>query len=282
MNVTSPYDLTPIEQHKGILFKRDDLFTPYEINSVNGGKLRQCIFLLKEYGTNKHIYTYSNLDSPQSPITATVCKNLQLPCTIYYGGTNNNSAMKHHMVRLSKFYNAKINYDCKTGRHSVLNHTIQKILTSNDFLVEYGINLKNYKNSLLKSTTEQVKNIPNELNNLIITCGSGITASGILIGIKKYQKQIKNIILISTAPDRKQRINNILTQYNIQINFSIIDLYHMSNFNYEKKQPYTFDNIILHPNYQAKTFKVFLNSDINKEKSLFWIIGAYPELDIKY
>ena len=51
--IISPEELTPIENHKNILFKRDDLFRPYENNGVNGGKLRQCIFLLKE-NSNKN------------------------------------------------------------------------------------------------------------------------------------------------------------------------------------------------------------------------------------
>ena len=41
-------ELTPIENYKGILLKRDDYFT---LKNVNGGKLRQAINLI-----------YNNLD----------------------------------------------------------------------------------------------------------------------------------------------------------------------------------------------------------------------------
>lgn len=279
--ITSPYDLTPIEKHDNILFKRDDLFRPYEINSVNGGKLRQCIFLLKENANKKQIYAYSNLDSPQSPIVAAVCKNMNLSCNIFYGGSNLESAMKHHMPRLVKFYNANINFNCKSGRHSVLKHLINQIITDDDFLVEYGINLNNYKNALLLSTANQVQNLPKYLNNLVITCGSGISAAGILIGLEQYHKKVNNIFLINTAPNRDETIKKILNQFNININFNTLDLFHTENFKYEKKENFIFDKIKLHPNYEAKTLKYFLETPYNKEKTLFWIIGAYPELDVK-
>ena len=38
--IISENDLTPVEKHNNLLFKRDDLFIPYEENGVNGGKLR--------------------------------------------------------------------------------------------------------------------------------------------------------------------------------------------------------------------------------------------------
>ena len=211
---------------------------------------------------------------------AAVCKNLHLPCEVFYGGTNLNSAMKHHMVRLANFYGAQINLQSKSGRHSVLKHAIKQIITPNDFIVEYGINLNYFQDALLLSTASQVKNIPENLNNLVITCGSGITAAGVMLGIKKYNKKINNIILITTAPDRTKTIENVLNQYNYSINYKIIDLFHMPNFKYEKKENFIFDNIKLHPNYEAKTLKCFLESDYSKENSLFWIVGTYPELDL--
>lgn len=281
MIVTSPNELTPIEQYDNILLKRDDLFIPYEINGVNGGKLRQCIMLLQDQGKDKHIYTYSSLDSPQSPITAAVSKDLKLPCTVYYGGTNINSAMKHHMARLSSYYGAEINTTVNSGRHSVLHHAIKEIVTNNDFIVEYGINLELHHNILLSAVANQVENIPNNLNNLVIICGSGITAAGVIIGLKKFNKEVKNIILVATAPNRTEKIKQLTSLYDAYRPFTIEDLFHQPGFSYTKKEPYSFHNIELHPNYEAKGMKWFLQSDINKENSLFWITGAYPKLDIK-
>ena len=40
-------NLTPVEKHDNIYFKRDDLFCPY--GDVNGGKVRQTIKLFEKY-----------------------------------------------------------------------------------------------------------------------------------------------------------------------------------------------------------------------------------------
>jgi hypothetical protein len=39
-------ELTNIEQYNSILLKRDDLFKPFEDSELNGGKMRQAIFLI--------------------------------------------------------------------------------------------------------------------------------------------------------------------------------------------------------------------------------------------
>ena len=41
-------DITPVEIHNGIYYKRDDYFTPYGPHHVNGGKTRQAISLFQE------------------------------------------------------------------------------------------------------------------------------------------------------------------------------------------------------------------------------------------
>ena len=279
--ITSENDLTPVEKHSNLLFKRDDLFIPYEENGVNGGKLRQAIKLLENID-NKHIYTYSSLSAPSAPSIAAACKNLGLLCTVYYGGTNIKSALKNHMVRLTNYYEAYMDFSCKTGRQSALHHAVSQHSADDEFIVKYEDNVLNYQEAILLSNAYQVQNLPDNLSNLVITSGSGITAAGIIIGIEQYHKNVENIVLITTAPDRIDRINNIIKQYNIIRQFTIIDLYHSEGFNYDKRQPFTFDNIILHPQYEAKTLKAFLNSDLTKENSLFWIVGSEPTLDLTF
>ena len=39
--------LTPVEKHGGIYFKRDDLFRPFSDIGISGGKIRQCLSLIK-------------------------------------------------------------------------------------------------------------------------------------------------------------------------------------------------------------------------------------------
>ena len=46
--------LTPVEEHDGIYYKRDDLYCPW--GDVNGGKVRQAIRLFE----NKRIFYMLN------------------------------------------------------------------------------------------------------------------------------------------------------------------------------------------------------------------------------
>ncbi|MBK8884602.1 MAG: hypothetical protein IPN67_20295 [Bacteroidales bacterium] len=39
-------ELTPIQEYNGVLYKRDDLFCPFQDEMLNGGKVRQAINLI--------------------------------------------------------------------------------------------------------------------------------------------------------------------------------------------------------------------------------------------
>lgn len=76
-----------------------------------------------------------------------------------------------------------------------------------DFIVQYGINLSGHSDVLLGAVAAQVENIPDEIENLVMTCGSGITASGVMIGLNRYGKKVRNVHLVATAPDRRESIH---------------------------------------------------------------------------
>lgn len=132
---------------------------------------------------------------------------------------------------------------------------------------------------MFSAISRQVENIPDELDNLVITCGSGITTTGVLLGLVKYNKKVKNIYLVATAPDRQKLINENLSLNNIVMEYNIIDLFHQKGFKYEDKLYKSFDGIDFHPNYEAKTFNWLENNiDYKKEKTLLWVVGAEPKL----
>lgn len=275
------HDLTPVQEIAGMYFKRDDLFTPFGAGGVNGGKLRQCMLLveaaLKQQPDTTGIITYCSIHSPQAPITAATAKYFRLPCLIAYGGANEFSLATENMPRLSMSYGASIKVVAKSGRHNVLKAKAEAIAKAKRmFLVQYGINLDNYGDVLLSAVAEQVQNIPNDLKDLYITCGSGITASGVIIGIEKYNKNVENIHLVATAFDRQEKIVSTLKQFGINRKFIYHDLFHTPGFAYEKQQRMRVGGIKLHPQYEAKTMKYLLEHSLNTKNALFWITGAEP------
>ena len=123
---------------------------------------------------------------------------------------------------------------------------------------------------------EQVQNIPDDLDDLYITCGSGITASGVIVGIERYGKNVKNIHLIATAFDRQEKVRDTLRRFGVAREFIYHDLFHTPGFTYEKQQKLRIGGVKLHPQYEAKTMKYVVEHNLNTRNALFWIVGAEP------
>lgn len=276
------HELTPVQEIAGMYFKRDDLFTPFGAGEVNGGKLRQCILLveaaLRQQPNMTGVITYCSLHSPQGPITAATARHFRLPCIVAYGGASDLSVATGNMPRLSMSYGARVEVIAKSGRHNVLKAKAEALAQATGmFVVQYGINLDDYGEVLLSAVAEQVQNIPDDLDDLYITCGSGITASGVIVGIERYGKRVRNIHLISTAFDRQEKVKATLRQFGIERDFIYHDLFHTPGFVYEKQQKLRVGGVKLHPQYEAKTMKYLVEHKLNTKNALFWIVGAEPK-----
>lgn len=230
------YDLTPVQRVDGMLIKRDDLYAPFGPGEVNGGKLRQCVMLVKSVRDRyDSLLTYCSIHSPQAPITAAVAHAYEMPCRILYGGTSRESVASLPMPRLSMKYGATIVLAARSGRHSILHARAKELAAEkNSFIVQYGINLINHGDALLTAVAAQAENLPDEIENLVTTCGSGITASGVMIGLNRYGKSVKHVHLVATAPDRRAFIHENLKQYGADREFEYHDLFHRPGFQYEK------------------------------------------------
>ena len=289
LNELGVYDLTPVEQRGRFLFKRDDLFASFGADSVNGGKLRQGAFLLaqaKEQGY-KRIITGCSIHSPQAPIIAALAKHFGLSCRVIYGGTDWNHIKDLQMPKLVDYFGSSIQF-AKSGRSNVLYAEAKKIQEKSDFIVQYGMCSEDPKNfvAFYESTANQVRNLPDKIDNLVVVCGSGITSAGILYGLQRYNKHVNHIWLIGNGPNRKKKIEERLSQlaFNTGIpcwncNFNYIDLFGQG-LKYETSIKANFSDIEFHENYEAKAFDWIIKNE-NKFKNQeigFWIIGSKPKL----
>lgn len=279
MFVTNPNEITPVELHEGLYLKRDDLFKPFGDKTVNGGKLRQCFMLVDAVKSGyEGLISCCSIYSPQAPITSAVAKHFGMKCVICYGGTNKERLKLFRMPTIVKRYGSEIRIISKSGIHKILYNKAKTIAKDeNLFVVDYGFNITEYPELILNAVSNQVENIPDELDNLVITCGSGITTLGVLIGLHRFKKNVKNIYLVCTAPNRKQMIDSNLKKYNIEMEYNMIDLFHTKGFKYEVGVRAVCDGIELHPNYEAKSYNWLINNiDFKKEKTLLWIVGSKP------
>ena len=278
--VTNANDLTPVEQRAGMWFKRDDLYQPFGEGEVNGGKLRQCVMLLSnalEKRNYRGVVTYCSIHSPQGPITAAVANDNGLPCVICYGGVSDRTLSRYAMPNLCRKYGARIDSEARSGRHNVLKARAEEIAKAKGyFVVEYGINLDKYRETLIQAVARQVENLPDGIDNLYITCGSGITASGVMAGINQYGKNVKKVHLIATGFDRRKRINETLNLFGVRMNYEYHDLFHQRGFAYDKREEMRIDGLKLHPQYEAKVMRYIIDNALPTANGLLWVVGAEP------
>lgn len=271
--------ITPVEYRNGLYIKRDDLFLPFGKGTVNGGKLRQCFKLIESIKDKyEGVISCCSIHSPQAPITAAVANHFGMRAVICYGATNYDRLNNLPMPSLSRKYGADIRIVSTSGIHHILYTHAKRIAEKeNLFVVDYGFNIIDHPDIMFSAVSTQVQNIPDKIDNLVVTCGSGITSTGILFGIHEFNKSVGRIVLVATAPDRSKMINQYMDSKGINIEYEIADLFHEKGFKYEKRLAKEFDGIVLHPNYEAKTFNWLENNiDFEKEKTLFWIVGAEP------
>ena len=207
-------DLTPVEKYDGLLYKRDDLFLPFGKYGTSGGKVRQALSLIGENVDNiienhkSTIVTHTQVHSTTGTILTRVCKHYNLKCIICVGGTTSKSLKKHHMMMLAEYWGGQIRNVCGHGMHAPVMSRLRELVKQEKYFnAVFSDNVNLYPESVLDTTANQVKNIPDKLDNMIISVGSGIQMAGILRGIVKYKKQIKNIYGVCIGPDRRKKIN---------------------------------------------------------------------------
>ena len=266
--------ITPIEHYKDILLKRDDKFI---IGEVNGGKLRQSIYLIKSNYKkiveehNSTVVCSVNLKSPQSAITSTVCKLFNLNCNIISYKTK----LPNINLSIAQENGAHI-YGFKTGHLNVLDIYVKKYFYNN-FCINMGFSSKD----VVGININQVKNIPENLDYLVIPVGSAMNFIDILKGIVKFKKNPKKIIGVYVGGTLRTINKNIKNYLDVDIDYELIK--------YEK--PYStevhIDNTFFDPIYEAKAYDWLLkNIDTQKNKVLLWVVGKRnltfkPEI-IKY
>lgn len=268
------FSLTPIQEYNGIYFKRDDLYMPFKDIPLSGGKVRQAINLVQNNEKfirekcNSTIATATSVHSPQGIILTRVANEFGFKTLLVLGATKQSCLDKNILMKNCLTLGAEFDTVCGVGYDTALMSRIRLLNRVRDFfVVKFGIN----SNEVIDIISEQVKNLPNDLHNLVIPVGSAITLSGILKGLLKYKKNIKRIIACQIAGyDRTDIVNQILGSNAIEYEFHID-----KTFAYSKQVIVKFnDTEFLDKIYEAKAYKWMMNNvDIVNEKTLFWIVG---------
>ena len=278
--------LTPIQEHNGVYYKRDDLYAPYGTDHINGGKVRQAVQLFEEIkddiveNHNGGVVTASSVHSPQSAIIAKVAKENGIKCIVAVGGCKEDTLYKHHIMRLTRHYGADIQIVAGHGMTTAIDAGAKKkIIAENNYkLIKFAISLERNPEAIFDGVTNQVENIPDELDNLVIPVGSGIQFAGIVRGLHKFNKKVKRIIGVAFC-DRTKSINKHLDRFRYEnfpeniVTFPEYEI-HLTKKPYSKSVWEEVDGSYIDDIYEGKAHLWMReNIDTSKEKTLFWIVG---------
>jgi len=279
--------LTPVEFIDGVYYKRDDYYTPFGVKHVNGGKVRQAIRLFEtihEDIVNNHnsgVVTGSSVHSPQGAIISKVAKERGLRCIVAVGATKPETLHKHHLVRLSEYYGAEVINVAGTGYQTAVDAGIKKkIISTNGYkLIKFAIALEKNPSAIFESVAEQVSNIPDILDTLVIPVGSGIQMAGILMGLKKYNKQVKRVVGVGFK-DRRKVIDGYLKRFQCDLTSeylgSAFNSYEMvlTPHTYSKQVVQKVNGELVDLIYEGKALEWMRQEPMrDSEKRLFWIVG---------
>ena len=219
--------LTPIEQYGDWFFKRDDKH--HVIDQANGSKARMIHDTIEYF-----------LPKIQSEYQNTVkTKNQQNTHTFY------------NMEAICKKFGVKyVNYTDTDSYNQSKFYPMQQRMKSTDFFY-------------YDSTIAQVENIPANLDNLVVSCGSCQTLYAIMQGLIKFNNKPRYLIAVCN-----KAINPICEPYISHFNFYQYD---RTQFQYDViDSPFDMDTI-----HELKCWS-FVNQKVKLSGSkLMWITGNY-------
>lgn len=199
------HTLTPVELHNGVWFKREDYFAPLGYGSINGTKLRQCLWLINEYAVKtgkKGVINGAIIASPQHPKVAAICKHYNLHA-IHITGTaqiDGNRTLEIAKQLGAEFIASSVGY-AKTLEAKVFD--LHETQYSDYFPLETNITVSANRNTIDKIeafhevTSHQIKNIPADAEVLIVPAGSCNSVASVLYGIARFRPaNLKKIILL--------------------------------------------------------------------------------------
>jgi 1-aminocyclopropane-1-carboxylate deaminase/D-cysteine desulfhydrase-like pyridoxal-dependent ACC family enzyme len=308
--------LTPCEFHHGVWFKRDDYFAPLGYGGINGSKLRQCIMVMRQWSLlpagHRTVVSGASVKSPQLAMGAAVAKHYGFDCVHVIGATNPDSAIKRDMVQMAQWFGARFVIEAVAYNHN-LQLKAQSLLKSefpNGLYLEYGITLHQDRHPA-KHIADfhnigalQARNIPDEVTDVVISCGSANSATSLLMGLALFPpKNVRNVHLIGIGPSKlgyllsrlqiigRAREQDLLGDFksvhnpkaceNARYRMYYRDLHRMGLADYQDEVPYALDGIEFHPTYEGKVVRHVRENmpELMKPTTLFWIVGSKPRIE---
>jgi 1-aminocyclopropane-1-carboxylate deaminase/D-cysteine desulfhydrase-like pyridoxal-dependent ACC family enzyme len=269
-------ELMPVEEHAGVLFKRDDLYRPFDDLPVSGGKIRQCLALVlrrldeirRDYDST--IATAASVHSPQAAIVARIAKEFDLRCIIGHGAKR---PLDHKAMRECADFGAElVQLTTANSYNTVLYGKLAELQKSrNFFTINFGYNQQTDAHAIIDTVAQQARNLPSDMRSLIINVGSGVSANAILCGVDYHWRGDVfklDVHLIQPFGYRRRTRGLICHSFD----------YWEGDYDYAKRLQLKVGDIELDEIYESKAFDyaeqhLFGRLIDDARKCVFWLIG---------
>lgn len=243
--------ITQIQKINDIFVKREDL---YEVNGVNGGKVRTIRNLLKKSG-GRGIITAGPRASSQAYMAARFAHHNKIPCRIHMPLGSMTKEMEdayaHHAEIIQH----------KAGYNNVLHARAMEDHKNNPEWCHVPLWLR--CREMVTSTMNQVVHIPHSVERIVVCVGSGMSAAGILHGLKKSHLGIP-VLGVQVGADPIKTLNSF-AGFGWHHRMELVDV--SKKYKYTDKVKASLGPISLDPGYEAKCFELL------KPNDLLWIVG---------
>lgn len=269
-------ELTPIDWHDGIAYKRDDLLLPFDDIDLSGGKVRQSLQLVRhklDEIRQRHsstLLTATGVHSPQGLIVARCAAHFELRCVVFIGATTRERALSQHRLMRETARFADIDDSTKIGYETAMRATVDKHHARHGgYVVRFGMNLDDDASAIVGSTAAQCRNVPPQITTVVIPVGAGITAAGVIDGVRTYCPNVDRIVCVQIAGyDRRKTIDRITRHHDY-------DFVSSTAYPYARLvRRWVAPGFLLDPIYEAKAHE-YMTKHLQTPRgaTLFWVIG---------
>ena len=287
--------LTPWELRGGVWFKREDYFAPLGYGGPNGSKMRQLIWYINRYRAGKtHILTGASVQSPQLSMSAIVGAHYGLPARqVVYSKPS--TVLTHENPAIAAGFGATFEY-ARGPYNPILQRQVADLTQDKSLVVEYGITVPHeaYPAEDVRKFHEvganQVRNLPEQVERLIVPAGSCNSLTSVLLGLSRDSKNLKELFTLGIGPSKQDWMRARLKIMGVNPDempflwrhFSLHDSGFSSYSQKFKGEHY--EGIDFHPTYEGKMVRWLRENDLvfncRDERTGFWIVGSAPSTKV--
>lgn len=243
--------ISPVEDHNGILVKRDDTF---EVFGVKGGKARSAYYLISSSNEDGAV-TGGMRASPQVGIVSAICKGLDKKCVVW---ANKGSVTPELQFAIDNGAELR---QTNTQWNSGVKGAARKEAEERGWLhVPFGMECLEAP----IQTALQVKNLKDyDFKRLVIPVGSAMSFAGVLWGLKYFDINVPVLgVRVGAAIDK---VLNTYAPLDWAAMAEIVPA--EQAYGDYVKEPYLDSGLVLDPVYEAKCLPFLEKGD------LLWVVG---------